>query len=760
MGTGFALRFLALAALLLAFVPAAASAASKSEAEVTLRFWNQLGFEPLRSSVEAVVGDFNAQHPRIHVEVLHNAQLEQKLLTAVAGNVAPDVAIFDRFRISGLAHRGALEPLDESAARAGIARDDFFPVCWDECVYDGRLYGVPYNTDVRVLYYNKAMFRQVGLDPERPPRTWKELREYSEKLTLRKPDGSLERVGFVPYLNFGNTWLYLFAWQKNAQIVSPDGRTALLDAPEMVEALEWVRDFVAFYGATDLRAMQGSIGAKDLDPFMIGRVAMIGEEVFLLSRINKYAPDLDFGIAPLPWPEDGVHATWSGGFGMIVPRGAKHPAEAAEFIKYMTSAEAMSAFGERASQLPANRRAVETPFYGTPHWQAFIAEMPHSRFRPAIPAGGYLWESMSRAWDAGGGGRVPPREALEAAQKAVQGELDRVWSETERPVVPWSWPIALFGGIGGALLLWRIVHAVRRVRALSLGRGEAAAGYAFAAPVIAGLLVFTVGPIAVSAFYSFCSYDVLNPPRWAGLYNYRQVLVEDPLFAKTAMNTLVYTVAAVPSAVAGALLLALLLNVQMRGRGIWRTLFYLPSIVPVVALSMLFMWLFSGDFGLFNIVLKSVGLPGVPWMTSPRVAKLSLALMNLWTVGGGMIIFLAALQGVPRHLHEAAVIDGAGPARRFLAVTFPMISPSVFFLLVTNTIGGLQVFTQSYLMTKGTGEPEDSTLFLVFQLFRRGFVDFNMGNAAAMAWVIFAVVLVATVLQFQLARLWVHDESR
>jgi multiple sugar transport system permease protein len=123
-------------------------------------------------------------------------------------------------------------------------------------------------------------------------------------------------------------------------------------------------------------------------------------------------------------------------------------------------------------------------------------------------------------------------------------------------------------------------------------------------------------------------------------------------------------------------------------------------------------------------------------------------------------VFLAALQGVPRHLHEAAVIDGAGPLRRFMAVTFPMISPATFFLLVTNTIGALQVFAQSYLMTKGTGEPEDSTLFLVFHLFRKGFIDFNMGNAAAMAWIIFAVVLVATAVQFQLAKFWVHDESR
>ncbi len=753
-------RAIALIALAVTCLPGVTKAASKEEAKVVLRFWNQLSFDPVKSIIQGIVDDFNDRHPTIHVETLHSSQLPQKLLTAVAGRVPPDVCIYDRFRVANFAQRGALERLDELVRVQGVRSEDFFQVCWNECLYDGRLYAVPFNTDVRVLFYNKRMFRDAGLDPERPPRTWDELRRYSERLTTRNDDGSLQTVGFVPFINFGNTWLYLFIWQNGGEILSEDGRTALIDSSENVAALEWCRDFVDFYGANNLRSFQASTAVKELEPFFVGRTAMLGEEVWMLTRIKRYAQDLDYGMAPLPWPESGRRASWSGGFSMIVPKGTAHPEEAAEFIAHMTSREIQQSFGESAFQLPANRMAVDSEFYQKPEWSAFINEMEHSRYRPTSPAGAFIWDELSRAWESGAGGGMEPAEALRRARRNVQGELDRIHAHEARPLVNWTYPTLALIAVFLAAILGRGAVSAKKIRTLTLHRKEAFAGYLFALPVMIGLLTFTLGPIAVSAVYSLCDYDVLRPARWFGFGNYRKMFAADPLFWKSLWNTLYYTILAVPASVAGSLVLAVILNNKLAARGIWRTLFYMPSIVPIVALSMLFLWLFNGDFGLFNVVLNAVGIPDVHWMASPAVVKNSLVLMNMWTVGAGMIIFLAALQGVPRYLYESALIDGAGAVQRFFTITVPMISPAIFFMIVINTINSLQIFTQAFLMTRGTGEPENSTLFYVFYLFRQGFEYFNMGYAAAMAWIIFLIILVITIVQFRLSKRLVYEESQ
>jgi multiple sugar transport system permease protein len=294
---------------------------------------------------------------------------------------------------------------------------------------------------------------------------------------------------------------------------------------------------------------------------------------------------------------------------------------------------------------------------------------------------------------------------------------------------------------------------------MTLRRKEALAGYVFALPVIVGLIVFTLGPIVMSAIYSLCSYEVLTPARWIGFQNYNELFTGDPRFWKSLWNTVFYTALSVPLGVAGSLGLAMLLNARIVGRSAMRTLFYLPSIVPIVAASMLFLWLFNGEYGLFNAALRGLGFSPAPWLSDPTWSKPSLVLMSLWGVGGGMIIFLAGLQSIPKHLYEAARIDGAGPIPQFFNITLPMLSPTIFFLLIINTIGAFQVFTQAFLMTNGQGTPLDSTLFYVFYLYRLGFEYFQMGLASAMAWILFVIIIVITAIQFRYSSRWVHAES-
>jgi multiple sugar transport system permease protein len=252
-------------------------------------------------------------------------------------------------------------------------------------------------------------------------------------------------------------------------------------------------------------------------------------------------------------------------------------------------------------------------------------------------------------------------------------------------------------------------------------------------------------------------YEILTAGTWIGTDNYARLFTNDRFFVTALWNTFYFTAISVPISIALALGLALLLNMEIGGRAFYRTGFYVPTVVPAVAGSLLWAWLFNAEYGLVNVVLGYLGLPEIPWLTSEYCSKPALIIMGLWGVGGGMIIFLAALQGVPRQLYEAADIDGAGPWTKFRHITLPMISPAMFFMLVMGVIGSLQVFTQAYLVT--AGGPGDSTLFYVLYLFREAFQNLHMGYAAAMAWVLFLMILIVTGVQFVVAKRWVYYEG-
>jgi multiple sugar transport system permease protein len=284
--------------------------------------------------------------------------------------------------------------------------------------------------------------------------------------------------------------------------------------------------------------------------------------------------------------------------------------------------------------------------------------------------------------------------------------------------------------------------------------------WCFISPWLIGFCLFGLGPILASIWLSFTDYSLFKAPAWVGLANYRE-LWRDPLILKSLGNTLFYVVFAVPLGTAGALLLAMLLNQKVKGIAIWRTIFYLPTIVSGVAMGVLWRWIFNPEVGLANTLLRPVlhlvGVADPQWLLDPAMAKPAYVLMSLWGMGGGMIIFLAALQGIPEHLYEAAELDGAGPVRQFFTITIPMLSPVILFSVTMGIIGSFQIFAQAYVMS-GRG-PDNSTLFYVLYLFDQAFRYFRMGYGAAMAWVLFAIVLIVTVIQFLFAKRWVYYEG-
>lgn len=294
-------------------------------------------------------------------------------------------------------------------------------------------------------------------------------------------------------------------------------------------------------------------------------------------------------------------------------------------------------------------------------------------------------------------------------------------------------------------------------------KAEHRQGWLFVSPWVIGFLLLTAGPMVYSLYLSFTASSLLSPPQWVGLENYRRIY-SDPIFYRSLGNTAYYALLGVPLGMILSLGLALLLDAPVRGLGVFRTLFFLPSVTNTVALSILWLWLLNPEFGLLNTALAAVGLEGPLWLQSEAWAKPALVLMSLWTVGGQMIICLAALQGVPLELKEAAAIDGAGPVRRFFAVTLPMISPALLFNLIMGLVGALQVFTQAFVMTGGVqpgseGGPNQSTLFIVLYIYKKAFQEYDMGYASALAWALFVIITACTWLAWRVSKSRVHYEG-
>ncbi len=288
-------------------------------------------------------------------------------------------------------------------------------------------------------------------------------------------------------------------------------------------------------------------------------------------------------------------------------------------------------------------------------------------------------------------------------------------------------------------------------------RREDVAGYVFLSPFLLGLMTITAIPMLYSLYLSFTDYDVLSPDfEWVGFANYVRMFTEDPHYWRSVQVTVTYAVVAVPLKLAAALGVALLLNRARRGVGLFRAMFYLPSLLGgSVGLAIIWQAMFSRD-GSFNALLAMVGIDGRPWVNDPDTALGTLILLAVWQFGAPMVIFLAGLKQIPNELIEAASVDGAGTLSRFRNITLPMLSPVIFFNLVLETIHGFQGFTGAFVLSNGTGGPADSLLMYTVNLYVKGFGEFEMGYSSAMAWVFLVTIAVVTVVLFSTGRMWVH----
>ncbi|MCE5315270.1 MAG: extracellular solute-binding protein [Armatimonadota bacterium] len=754
---------------------------------------------------EAAIAEFERRHPNVDVKLLammgYNGEMNpQKIMTAVVGRVPPDVIYPGRNTMGDWASRGAFIPLDDLIARDrhekdGVRREEYYKAAWDEIVYKGKTYAVPDDIDTRALYYNRELFRKAGLDPDRPPRTWDELEEYTKKLTLYNSRGEFKQLGFIPHSqNYGNSWFCLYCWQNGGELMSMDGRKCVMNSPRSVDALEWLVKFFDKFNIDKLNSFASGFKSEALDPFSTGKLAMKIECGWFVGDIARYNPGLDFAVAPPPVPRDRYEnkppfvgqprfITWSGGYSWAIPRGAKNKEISWKFIKWMVSEDA-ARIVQKASKryqqsmgrpyvpwMVSNAKVNEMIFreYGPKQpkfkngMRVFIESLSNSRYRPVTPVGQLLWDQHEKAFENAVNHKASPQAALDKASGIVQTQLDRFLGRSEHKKLDWKYPLLVVALCFVVLVLFCIKKYRNSGPMGRLARSEALAGLMFASPWVVGFLVFMAGPLLASLIFSFCDYDVLHAARWVGLGNYKDLITVDRYYiGKSVYNAAYLAIFGIPLNMAISLGIAMLLNTKVSGMRWYRTIYYLPSILPVVANAILWIWILNPQFGLINVAWRAtltnwLGIAPPLWLASEHTAKPALIVMSLWSAGGGMILWLAGLQGVPRHLYEAAELDGASWWGRFRNVTLPMLTPYIFFNLIMGTIGVLQSFDAQYIMTQGG--PVDSTLVPVLYLFNNAFQYFKMGYASAIAWLLFLLVLGLTLVQLKLAPRWVYYEG-
>ena len=734
-----------------------------------------------------------------------------RFLVSVAGGQPPDLILFDRYAVSEWAARGAFTKLDSFLARDAASDDpdairpkNYYRSCWEEVVYtdpvtgDRGTYGVPERVDDRALFYNKDLLKRGGFvdaaGEARPPRTWDELSEMAVKLTEHNARGAITRLGFAP--NYGNAWLYLYAWMKGGEFMSLDRRHVTLNSPPVVEALQWmVSVYDSLGGAPAVYAFQGSAQTGQLDPFVIGKVAMKIDGYWTFNyNLAQYGRDLNYGVAAPPVPaarlaQGQPDMSWVSGWCYAIPATARNKEGGWELLKFLSSRHAAEVLGEANRLRMGSQGLVYVPTQSANRkinqwlYDKYVAGNPAmpqkvrdgvrllnnlletSPIRPVTPVGQLLFNEQKRATENAIFHKLSPRAALDDADAVVQRQLDRVLSPPRGPLVPWQYFIAVYLALialGAGILYWwetkRKVGGAATVEGTRSRyfRSQWRGGWLCASPWIIGFIALTGGPILFSIIISFCDYDILNPARFVGFANYHWMFTGDRLFWKSVGNT-AYMIIGIPLGMTLSLGIALLLNLEIRGVAVWRTFFYLPSIVPAVAASILWLWILNPSAGLLNAFLASFGIHGPNWLQDEHTSKPGLILMGLWGAGGGMIIWLAGLKGISDTYYEAAALDGANAWQRFRHITLPLLSPYIFFNLIMGLIATLQIFAQAFIMTQGG--PVDSTLFYAYHLFNSAFRYLQMGYASALGWFLFLIVFSLTILQLRLSKYWVHYEE-
>ncbi|GGH86842.1 multiple sugar transport system substrate-binding protein [Pullulanibacillus pueri] len=385
-------------------------------------FWHNWETGPSGESIKKSVEKFNETHPNIEVKPVYVApdggdSVSSKLLTAVAGGNPPDVMLASRYGIAE--YKDAITPVTDLAKEDNITKDMFYPWAWGEATYEDELLALPYDGTSRALFYNKDHFREAGLDPENPPTTIDGLEKAAEKLTKKK-DGNYTRFGLIPW--FGEGWLYTWGWAFGGKFVDGNG-TVTANDPKIVNALKWETNFAKKYGIQDVTSFVSSAGSNATNPFMTGQLSMMISGNWMLSQIEEYAPDLDYGVSYIPTPTGDDFTTFVGGRVLLIPKGVKHLDASWEFVKWMCANEEGQSFKKITGEFAAMPDVNEKLYGDDPQQKKFLEVLPNGKHRPVVLAGNMMWDELAKAPDLVMNGKGTPQGILDDINEKINKEI-------------------------------------------------------------------------------------------------------------------------------------------------------------------------------------------------------------------------------------------------------------------------------------------------------------------------------------------------
>ncbi|MCC5875418.1 MAG: extracellular solute-binding protein [Candidatus Sumerlaeia bacterium] len=692
---------------------------------------------------------FEQENPgtRIRVQAIPWNGAHQRLITSVAGNVTPDVAQLGTTWVPEFAAMDALLPLDEYLEASTLSLDQFFDGSARTTAYDGQVVSIPWYVDTRVFFYRTDLAREAGW--EHFPRNWEEMIAFGHDLTRDiNGDGRIDQYAYMLPTR-GEQELLPFIRQAGADLIDDVTLEVLANTPEMAEALGFYQSmfdlgFAPAQGITALGPHQ-SMARGTFVSFISGP--------WFVGMIQRDLPDLAGKWSVAPMPSHRRSSSFLGGSNLGVFRGSNNPDLAWAFIEFCSRPDIQADWYREVGNLPATREAWNSPeLHGDPLWDVFRRQLEVAEPTPSLEFYKAIEDLLRNQQETLIlSGRDPSDVAA-----AIAGGLERIVSmrRVGEGNIARHFPIII------SLLLLGVVglgiYFYQR-RQMFVGFSKYKTPYLFLLPIFIHLGVFLFLPILASLFMSFTNFDIYSINNWSntsfvGLENY-SLLLSDPLVAKALFNTLYFMLVGGPLTVILALLLAICLNsALLPAKSFFRSGIFLPVVTPLVAVAVVWRWIYAPRDGILNQVLVSVGLPEFAWLQDTNLALPSLIAMSVWkNVGFGMVIFLAGLQSIPRTFYEACEIDGATRFQTFLHITVPLLRPTLLFVVIITTIGYMQFFAEPFIMTD-KGGPENSTLSIVLLLYNEGFDFFRMGYASAIAYTLFVFIALISLFQIRYAK--------
>ncbi|HVL37790.1 MAG TPA: extracellular solute-binding protein [Fimbriimonadaceae bacterium] len=795
-------RRLLLCLVLLPILALAPSTVPAAE-QVTLRFTVWDGDESLKV-LRRLTREFERLNPHIKVKLENFSDYNmyhQKMLVQYAANVAPDVAMMDMPNFRALARRGAILPLNPFFAQTpGFYIEEYYEPIVRAHSYEGNVYVLPRDiAPMGLIYYNKRLFKEAGIPEPDGSWTWDfeprpELREkcftwVMQQLTKKGPDGKVRQWAMTPGWPelLAQTFMWSYGGQPVDDLENPTRIT--MDDPKVIKTYQFASDLMNKQKFVPSQAeITGLLQSSQRDLFVQQKVAMFQCGIWEVPNIRRDLKPgaknwFEWDITLFPAYKDGTRAAPTGGSGYAIFSSTPHPKEAWELVRFMAGPVGMQAMAEAGIAQPAiEKLALSEPWIPGPNTPPEL-KYPHNRMAThlAVPfvkfgsTSDVIKEPIglaSRGLDLLWNGATTAEKELKQNAPIANERLRELLTVQRLPVFNWGWGLLIGLLIAGGIALW-IYLPERGKKVSQRQRKENRTALLFISPWLVGLLIFTLGPMILSLLMSFADWDIITDARNRAVGNYVEAFTRDPRFWKSLTVTFLYTIFSVPVGLVGSLLLALLMNQRVRGIPLFRTFYYIPSLASMVAASLIWRKIFATDgllnnaiygtdgkgnlFGLATLIEKLTGQSEpFSWLTTENTALPALIVMSIWGIGGGMVILLAGLQGIPQHYYEAATLDGAGILKKFRNVTLPLLTPTIFFSLVTGFIGSFQVFTQAFVMTQGG--PNDATMFYMFHLYGNAFQSLRMGYASALAWVLFVIIMVATLAQFRFSK-WVYYEA-